>query len=523
MIGTTVKGYKVSRLLGQGGMANVYEAIVNERLGTKVAVKVLHPTLALEPTIRQRFEQEAMSMAQLNHPNIAKVVDFVEEDNMLAMVMEYLDGLSLREYIMKYGPVDPREALRIFGKVLDAFAYVHEKEIVHRDVKPSNIFLDIDGVPKVLDFGIAKLVSSSKLKTRTGVQIGTPLYMSPEQVKNPQSIDHRTDIYSLGVTLHHMLSGNPPYDQNTSEWEIQTKIVKEPLPNLAGMPPRLNEIIQQSTAKEPNERFQSCKEFKNAFRIKQLQNKPKPPKYQAQGMVDATLVDAPQELRSNQPKPIQLTPEPKKKAVSPKGRPKEKTSARQSPSLKRRASKSETNKWLSKRYRSFSRNYILGLILVIVGITFFVAEEVWDDFSSNQERQIFSIFMISGAFFLLISYISALRIIHKSWKLIEGSGASTTPGRAVGFLFIPLFNLYWVFVAYRSLTVEMNNYLLDNANTRIRIAKEGTAQNYCIMNLLMLVPAINILAIILNIFLWPATIKTIRKAAGTIADFQEKG
>lgn len=523
MIGTTIKGYKVSRLLGQGGMANVYEAIVNERLGTRVAVKVLHPTLTLEPTIRQRFEQEAMSMAQLNHPHIAKVVDFVEEDNMLAMVMEYLDGLSLREYILKYGPVEPREALRIFGRVLDAFAYVHDKEIIHRDVKPSNIFLTVDGDPKVLDFGIAKLVSSSKLKTRTGVQIGTPLYMSPEQVKDPRSIDHRTDIYSLGVTLHHMLSGTPPYDQNTSEWEIQTKIVKEPLPILPGMPARLNEIIQEATEKEPNERYQSCSEFKNAFRTKQVKNPAKLEQTPVQGIVDATLVDAPQELKSNQPKPIKVEPKSQNQKGPYKRVEKDPSLSRQQvSSLKKRAKKSAASQWLSKRYRSFSRNYILGIILLIVGLTFFAAEEVWDDFSSYRERQMFAFFMLSGAFFLLISTISALRILYKSWSLIQHAGARTTPARAVGFLFIPIFNLYWVFVAYRGLTVEMNNYLLDHAKTRVRIAKEGTAQNYCIMNILTLVPAINILAIILNIFLWPATVKTIRKAAGVIADFQDE-
>lgn len=256
----TIGKYKLTSFIGEGGMAAVYEG-THEKLGTKVAVKILNPILTTNKTIRQRFEDEARFMAQLNHPNIVKVVDFEEQETLLAIVMEMLNGHDLSQHIKKNGAMKPDEALPIFIKVLEAFGYAHQQGIVHRDIKPSNIFLHNCSEVKILDFGIAKIFGTGDDRTSTGTQIGTPVYMSPEQVKADKSIDHRSDIYSLGVTLYFMLNGKPPYDSTTqSNFDIFNKIVYEPIPELV-QHHHFNNIIKKATEKDRNQRFQETAEF----------------------------------------------------------------------------------------------------------------------------------------------------------------------------------------------------------------------------------------------------------------------
>ncbi|MEM7660012.1 MAG: serine/threonine-protein kinase [Bacteroidota bacterium] len=496
----------MSRLLGEGGMAKVYEAIVNERLGTKVAVKILHPNLALHPGIRQRFEQEAMSMAQLHHPYIARVIDYEDEGDHLAMIMEYLEGETLRDRIYHQGAMEARAALRIFGKVLDACQYVHDKGIVHRDIKPSNIYLTMADEPKVLDFGIAKLLESDAVKTRTGVQIGTPIYMSPEQVKTPKDVDHRTDIYSLGVSLHHMISGTPPYDQAThSEWEIQTKIVQEPLPQIAGVPKRLNDIIQQATAKEQEQRYQSCAEFKDAFRFKPGSNR-RPasektrPISQPKGppeVSEATIIDAPLPKPEpiSQPQGIGAIPPPEIRQDPPKLN-------KQALVIPKEAMVAQ------RRYRKFMRNYIFGLLFIAIGIIFAMTEEPLN----IAERQTFGILLFIAGMFLLLAGIHALRLLHKGWQSVQDRGAYTTPGKAIGFLFIPLFNLYWIFVTFRQLAVEMNQYARDRQIGTGKLVSEGMAISICIF----ILPVINYVGIFINVFLYPNFLRQIRDGVVSI-------
>lgn len=265
MIGEKIQHYTIVRLIGEGGMASVYEA-VHDKLQTRVAVKVLNPILTANTNIRQRFENEARFMASLNHPNITRVIDYEERQDMLAIVLEYLEGEDLNHYIRKNGAMTPKEVLDVFTQVLDAFEYAHSKSIAHRDVKPSNIFIEPSGTVKILDFGIAKLVGSTDDMTVTGAQIGTPVYMSPEQVNSDKALDHRSDIYSLGVTLYYMLNGKPPYDTTTSSnFQIFTKIVYEPLPDLDKYP-AINTVLKKAAHKDPAQRYQHCKEFSQALK-----------------------------------------------------------------------------------------------------------------------------------------------------------------------------------------------------------------------------------------------------------------
>jgi serine/threonine protein kinase len=185
--------------------------------------------------------------------------------------MEYAPGQSLDSYIHQItGPIPEQKTIYFFEQILDGFAYAHQKGVVHRDIKPSNIIVTPDSDIKILDFGIAKILKEGKRNlTKTGTQLGTVLYMSPEQVQG-RFVDQRTDIYSLGLTLFEMITGKCPYDEDKlTEYEVYEKILKEPLPSTAsfypGVSPKIQQIIAKATAKDPQDRYQSCEEFKEAF------------------------------------------------------------------------------------------------------------------------------------------------------------------------------------------------------------------------------------------------------------------
>jgi serine/threonine protein kinase len=264
MINTSIGKYKITRLIGQGGMASVYEA-THEMLGTKVAIKVLNPILSANEQIRERFKNEAKLMASLNHKNITKISDFDDQPNQLSIILEFLEGEDLDEKIKRQGALSDEEILRIFKQAFAAFQYAHEKGIVHRDIKPSNIYILPDGRVKILDFGIAKLFGEGNEMTKTGTQMGTPIYMSPEQVKGDKSIDFRSDIYSLGITLYAAIVGKPPYDATTdSQFDIFNKIVYEPIQGL-GIENKYNDIVAKACNKDREQRYQSCEEWLKAM------------------------------------------------------------------------------------------------------------------------------------------------------------------------------------------------------------------------------------------------------------------
>jgi serine/threonine-protein kinase len=281
-LNTTIGKYKLTRLIGEGGMASVYEG-VHIKLRSKAAIKVLNPILARNEQLKQRFENEAVFMASLNHPNITRVIDFEEQDGKFAIIMELLEGSNLEQYVIKKHFLQAEEVKLIFTQVLSALNYAHSKGIVHRDIKPANIFIDDAFLVKVMDFGIAKNFGTGLDMTQTGAQMGTPTYMSPEQVKGDKSIDHRSDIYSLGSTLYFLLKGSPPFQSiENSSYEIFTKIVNEPIPLTGNQV--FDQIIQKATLKDRNNRYQEIKYFQEDISkiqtTNQLKNKSEgiPPK-----------------------------------------------------------------------------------------------------------------------------------------------------------------------------------------------------------------------------------------------------
>ena len=266
MQNTTIKDYHIQSELGKGGMATVYLA-KHQLLQNLVAIKVLSQEYVRNENIRKRFLAEARNMASMSHPNIIKVTDLTDDGDTVAFVMEYIEGETLKEYIDRKGKSSDEEIKTIFSQILEAVGYVHEQSLVHRDIKPSNFMITPKGQIKLLDFGIAKTTDTSSAEytqTGTGVQMGTPMYMSPEQVKSSKEVSHTTDIYSLGVVLWQMVMGEKPYDTNElSLPEIQVNIIKENLPNTSSI---FDNIIQKATQKQPEQRFQNSQDFQGAIK-----------------------------------------------------------------------------------------------------------------------------------------------------------------------------------------------------------------------------------------------------------------
>lgn len=251
MLGKKINGFELIRLLGVGGMAEVWYA--ENEIHKPAAVKVLNPELSRNASIVERFRNEAEIMVRLDHHNIRQVYGYGLIDERPAIVMEYLNGADLAARMNQGQRFTNEELIKWWNQLVDALQYTHEEGIVHRDIKPANIFVDNRGNIKLLDFGIAKIRESISL-THTGTFMGTLLYMSPEQIKDSKHIDYHTDIYSLAVTFVHLLTGQKPYDETTtSNFDIQLSIVTKPL-DLSGVPEQWRVFLEPYLNKEADQR-----------------------------------------------------------------------------------------------------------------------------------------------------------------------------------------------------------------------------------------------------------------------------
>src|SRR5215469_15032310 len=244
---------EILECLGRGGMGAVYK-VRQPRLDRIVALKILSPEKQGNQKFAERFEREARALAKLHHPNIVTVYDFGEVQGNFYLLMEFVDGLTLRQ-LLHSRKLSPPEALAIVPKICEALQYAHEQGIVHRDIKPENILLDKQGHLKIADFGIAKIAGvEAKGLSLTGAKdvMGTPNYMAPEQVEKPQSVDHRADIYSLGVVFYEMLTGELPL----GKFPPPSKKVQVDV--------RLDEVVLHALEKEPARRYQQANQVKTA-------------------------------------------------------------------------------------------------------------------------------------------------------------------------------------------------------------------------------------------------------------------
>jgi serine/threonine protein kinase len=263
----SLKNYRVIKKIGQGGMGVVYCA-EDMRLGRLVALKFLTPHLVRDPEIVRRFRAEARSQACLVHPNITLVFAFEEAGDQAFLVLEYVAGETLEDKIKRQGRLSPQETLGIFRHILRAMDYAHSKGLVHRDLKPGNVGFTEEGVVKLMDFGIALNTQEASRLTRTGHILGTPHYMAPEQILG-RTVDARTDIYALGITLFETLTGRVPFEGD-SDYEVSVAQINDPPPSPRALgctevPPALEEVLFTALAKKPEERFASCREFLRAL------------------------------------------------------------------------------------------------------------------------------------------------------------------------------------------------------------------------------------------------------------------
>jgi serine/threonine protein kinase len=277
VIGQQLNNYKILSELGEGGMATVYLA-ENTNLRQKVALKILKEDFVRNRNIRNRFIAEAKNMSQIKHPNIVQVYDLIDAGDVVAFVMEYVEDLSLKQYLERKNELKDLEIKNLLIQMLTALEHIHDAGFVHRDIKPSNFLMCKKGVIKLTDFGIAKNVFDTNLDytgTGTGVQLGTPLYMSPEQIRDARSVDKRSDIYSLGVVLFEMVHGNLAQIYNTlSIPEIQVSILKDPLPKTNT---KWDIFISKATEKHKELRYVNCQAWKsNLFILDVVKEEIKP-------------------------------------------------------------------------------------------------------------------------------------------------------------------------------------------------------------------------------------------------------
>lgn len=257
--------YKIKSVIGGGGMANVYLAD-DTILNREVAIKVLRLEFANDPEFITRFDREAQAASSLSHPNIVNIYDVGEEDHILYMVMEYVDGYTLKEYIQKFGPLSIEESVHIMQQITHAIAHAHAYDLVHRDIKPQNILIDHNGQVKVTDFGIAVALSATAL-TKTNSVLGSVHYLSPEQARGGLSTK-KSDIYSLGIVFYELLTGQLPFS-GESPVSIALKHLQNDIPFVRdfnpNIPQSIENIVLQATAKDPFYRYETVYDMNMAL------------------------------------------------------------------------------------------------------------------------------------------------------------------------------------------------------------------------------------------------------------------
>jgi serine/threonine protein kinase len=255
--------YEVEEELGRGGMAKVYRG-TDTVLGRPVAVKILAPQFTDDPSFVNRFRREAQAAARLNHPNLVSVYDTGSDDGVHFIVMEYVEGRTLADYLAGGGRIMPQRAIEIAEAVSQALTAAHAQGVIHRDIKPGNIMITPSGDVKVADFGIARVIAGAETIAQTAAVLGTAAYLSPEQAQG-QPVDQRSDLYSLGCVLYEMVAGRPPFTGDSPVAVASKQVLEQPVPPSKLNPdvsPQLDAVIMRTLAKNPVNRYGSAEEFR---------------------------------------------------------------------------------------------------------------------------------------------------------------------------------------------------------------------------------------------------------------------
>lgn len=275
--GQMIGPYQIETQLGAGGMATVYKAY-HEKLDRHIAIKVIHPNLMQDAAFMQRFEREARIVARLEHPNIVQVYDFSELDGQPYLVMKFIEGRTLKQVLRDYNGDVPIDFIRrVVNSIASALTYAHERGVLHRDVKPSNIVIDNGGTPYLTDFGLARLAVAGESTMSADVMIGTPFYISPEQARGERDLDARTDIYSFGVILYELMAGRVPFSSDTPYSTVHDHIYTPPPSPRdinAAVSPAVEAVILKALAKNPAERYESAVALAAAFEAALAQDAP---------------------------------------------------------------------------------------------------------------------------------------------------------------------------------------------------------------------------------------------------------
>lgn len=260
-VGDTIDGYRIEAVIGRGGMGTVYRA-VDTGLDKEVALKVIAPHLAEDPTFLARFRSEARALGRLDAPGIVRVLALRESDRATFIAMEYVDGPPLRELLRQEGALPWPDAVSILRQILAAVGHAHASGVLHRDLKPSNILLTSDGHVKITDFGLAKIRTSDTDLTATHETAGTVAYMSPEQIEGLKNVDERSDLFSVGLIAYEMLAGQLPFSRSGSYYAIQRAIVQEPFAppseHVSDLPNRIDQVIGTLLEKDAEQRYQDA-------------------------------------------------------------------------------------------------------------------------------------------------------------------------------------------------------------------------------------------------------------------------
>jgi serine/threonine protein kinase len=289
LIGKSINGrYKILELIGGGGMSNVYLAH-DMILDRDIAIKILRYDFSNEEELRRRFQREALSTTSLAHPNIVNIFDVGEEGSLHYLVMEYVPGKTLKEYIIEHSPVEPEKAVKIMIQLTSALAHAHQNQIVHRDIKPQNILMDKEGNVKITDFGIAMALSATSY-TQTNSVLGTVHYLSPEQARGGAA-NKKSDLYSLGIVMFELLTGRLPFSGESAvsialkHLQTETPSLREIVPTL---PQSLENVVLKATAKNPQHRYQSANEMEQDLSTVLLPERLNEPKFTIPHDDDAT-------------------------------------------------------------------------------------------------------------------------------------------------------------------------------------------------------------------------------------------